>query len=105
VALGRQLDLVRPLGGGPQIEAEVAWAVRYELALGLDDVLSRRFRLSMAQRDRGASIAPRVAEILGAELGWDDARQAAEVEAFLAGAHREYDVPVGDPVAPGGVPA
>jgi glycerol-3-phosphate dehydrogenase len=105
VALGRQLDLVRPLGGGPHLEAEVAWAARDEWALGLDDVLSRRFRLSMAQRDRGASIAPRVAEILGAELGWDDARQAAEVEAFLAGARREYDVPVGDPVAPGGVPA
>ena len=31
--------------------------------------------------DRGAAIAPRVAAILGAELGWDEARQAAEVDA------------------------
>ena len=73
VRLGRELDLLRPVSGDvPHLEAEVAWAVREELALGLDDVLSRRMRLSMARRDRGASLAPRVAAIMGAELGWDD---------------------------------
>jgi glycerol-3-phosphate dehydrogenase len=71
----------------------VAWAVREELALSLDDVLSRRMRLSMARRDRCASLAPRVAAIMGAQLGWDGARQAAEVDAYLAAVHREYDVP------------
>ncbi len=85
VALGRELDLLRPLAADiPQLEAEVAWAVRHELALDLDDVLSRRMRLSMARRDRGAAIAPRVAAIVGAELGWDEARQAAEVSTYLA---------------------
>ena len=34
---------------------------------------------------------------MGAELGWDAARQAAEVDAYLAGAHREYDVPSAEP--------
>ena len=102
VALGRELDLVRPLADGiPQLEAEVAWAVRHELALSLDDVLSRRMRLSMARRDRGAAIAPRVAAIMAAELGWDAARQAAEVDAYLATARREYDVPPAEPVAAG----
>jgi glycerol-3-phosphate dehydrogenase len=43
--------------------------------------------------DRGASVAPRVAAILGAELGWDGARQAAEVAMFLAAAEREFAVP------------
>jgi glycerol-3-phosphate dehydrogenase len=94
VRLGLVEDLLRPLASDvPHLEAEVAWAVREELALGLDDVLSRRMRLSMARRDRCASVAPRVAEIMGAELGWDAARQAAEVEAFLVAARREYDVP------------
>jgi glycerol-3-phosphate dehydrogenase len=94
VALGRTLDLLRPLDPDlPHLEAEVAWAVREELALGLDDMLSRRFRLSMARRDRVASLAPRVAAIIGAELGWDAARQAGEVATFLAAARREYDVP------------
>ena len=42
VRLGRELDLLRPLAEDvPHLEAEVAWAVRDELALGLDDVLSR----------------------------------------------------------------
>ena len=94
VALGQELDLLRPLADDcPQLEAEVVWAVRQELALGLDDVLSRRMRLSMSRRDRGEGIAPRVAELMGAELVWDADRQAAEVDDYLASAHREYDVP------------
>jgi glycerol-3-phosphate dehydrogenase len=43
--------------------------------------------------DRAASIAPSVAAILGAELGWDETRQAAEVDHFLGGARREFAVP------------
>jgi glycerol-3-phosphate dehydrogenase len=93
LALGRELDLVRPLGDGPALEAEVAWAVHAEHALSLDDILARRLRLAMVHRDRGASIAPRVAAIAGAALRWDTDRQAAEVEAYLAGARLEYDVP------------
>jgi glycerol-3-phosphate dehydrogenase len=92
--LGAGEGLLRPLADGlAQIEAEVAWAAREELALSLDDVLARRARLAAELPDRGASIAPRVAALLGAELGWDVDRQAREVESFLALAHAEYDVP------------
>ena len=102
MALGRELDLLRPLADDtPHLEAEVAWAVRHELALGLDDVLSRRMRLSMARRDRCASIAPRVAAIMAGELGWEAARQAAEVDAYLTTARREYDVPPAEPETAG----
>lgn len=94
VALGAELDLLRPLhDGSQQLEAEVAWAARHEHALSLDDVLARRTRIAMGLRDRGASIAPRVAAILGAELGWGENRQALEVESYLRSAHREFDVP------------
>ena len=55
VALGGELDLLRSLvAGRPFLEAEVAWAVRRELALSVDDVLSRRLRLSPELADRGA---------------------------------------------------
>jgi glycerol-3-phosphate dehydrogenase len=94
VALGRELDLLRPLG--PEIahlEVEAVWAVRTEVALSLDDVLSRRTRLSQELVDRGAAIAPRVAELIGPELGWSEADRAIAIETYLAGAHREYDVP------------
>jgi glycerol-3-phosphate dehydrogenase len=94
MALADDLDLRAPIGLGiDHLEAEVAWAARHELALTLDDVLARRMRLAPELPDRGASIAPRVAEILGDELGWDDARREREVAAYLAVARREYSVP------------
>jgi glycerol-3-phosphate dehydrogenase len=99
VALGAEHDLLRPLTAGRAfLEAEVAWAVRQELALSLDDVLARRTRLAQELPDRGTEIAPRVAEILGAELGWGESRRALEVQNYLASARREFSVaPPGPP--------
>jgi glycerol-3-phosphate dehydrogenase len=94
VALGRELGLLgRLVDGDDFLEVEVAWAARHELALSLDDVLARRIRLVHELPDRGASIAPRVAAILGTELGWDEERRGREVDAFLAGAAREFAIP------------
>lgn len=93
IVRGRDLDLLRPLAGTEHLEAEVAWAASVELAGSLDDVLSRRMRLAQELPDRGASIAPRVAAILGAELGWDAGRQMAEVDGYLAGARMEFGIP------------
>jgi len=99
VALGAELDLLRPLAPGRAfMEVEVAWAARQEMALSLEDVLVRRTRLAPELPDRGAEIAPRVAMILGAELGWGEARQALEVQNYLATARREFAVaPPGPP--------
>ena len=94
VALGREAGLLgRLVEGEDHLEAEVAWAARHELALSIDDVLARRMRIVHELPDRAAALAPRVAAIMGAELGWDETRQAAEVESFLAGARREFAVP------------
>ncbi len=101
VALGGKLGLLRPLvAGRPYIEAEVAWGVRRELALSIDDVLSRRLRLSPELGDRRTAVAQRVAEIMGAELGWGETRRALEVETYRSTASREYGV-----AAPGPDPA
>jgi glycerol-3-phosphate dehydrogenase len=98
VAVGAELDLLRPLlPGRPFLEAEVAWAARHELALSLDDVLARRSRLAQELPDRGASVAGRVADILGSELGWSDNRRVAEIEVYLASARREFAVAPPDP--------
>jgi glycerol-3-phosphate dehydrogenase len=94
VALGRAAGLLgRLVDGEDHLEVEVAWAARHELALSIDDVLARRMRIVHELPDRAAGIAPRVATILGAELGWDARRQASEVEAFLDGARREFAIP------------
>lgn len=94
IELGRELDLLRPLAPTiAQLEAEVAWSVRKESALSVDDFLSRRTRLAQELPDRGATVAPRVAELMGDELGWTVAAQAKAVDQYLESAHREYDVP------------
>jgi glycerol-3-phosphate dehydrogenase len=94
LAAGAAHGLNRPLAGGfPYLESEVAWAVEHELAQSLDDVLARRIRVAPELRDRGAAVAPRVAEIMGDALGWDAARRADEVTTYLDLAHRQFDVP------------
>ena len=94
VGLGRELGLLRPLAPDiAQLEAEVAWSVRNESALSVDDFLSRRTRLAHELPDRGEVVAPRVAELMGAELAWSAAEKSVAVSTYLASAHREYDVP------------
>jgi glycerol-3-phosphate dehydrogenase len=93
-ALGASLGLLGDLAPDrDHVEAEVVWAAREELALSLDDVLARRTRLATELHDHGAAVAPRVAELLGAELAWDEDRRRAEVERFIESSRQEYDVP------------
>ena len=75
------------------LEAEVAWAVEQELAMSLDDILARRLRLAIETRDHGASVAARVAAIVGPALGWSAERQVAEVATYAVAAAQEYGVP------------
>ncbi|HEY2636262.1 MAG TPA: FAD-dependent oxidoreductase, partial [Solirubrobacteraceae bacterium] len=86
------------LDGLPDLLAEVAWAAHAEQARSVGDVLLRRTRLGLlAAAELAASDAAvaRVAAVLGEELGWDAARQAAEVEAYRAEAGAEGVAPAG----------
>jgi glycerol-3-phosphate dehydrogenase len=94
LALGATLGIHGVLSPDVAVhEAEIAWAVRNELAHSLDDVLARRTRLAQELPDRGAQVAPRVAAIMGTELGWDADRQKDEVTRYLAAARKEFGVP------------
>ena len=62
----------------------VAYAARHEGALHLDDVLTRRTRLSIESWDRGLAATKQVAELMGAELNWDENTIAREVEHYEA---------------------
>ena len=84
------LDLIRedsswgrPLEHAPMfLRAEALLAVRHEGALHLEDVLMRRVRLDLEQRDRGLAAADEILEIMAAELGWDEQRIAKEKDSY-----------------------
>ncbi|MFL6159921.1 MAG: glycerol-3-phosphate dehydrogenase/oxidase [Marmoricola sp.] len=63
--------------------AEVIYAVTHEGARHLDDVLTRRTRISIETFDRGVLAAPQVAELMAGVLGWDAARVEEEVDHYL----------------------
>jgi glycerol-3-phosphate dehydrogenase len=68
----RDEALKRPLIKGlPHIEAEVIYAMRHEMAVTVEDVLSRRTRISLLARDGGASCTARVAQLLAEEIHVD----------------------------------
>lgn len=78
-------DLAQPLPGAPgYLAAEVVHAVSAEGALHLDDVLTRRTRISIETAHRGVETAPRVAELMARELGWDEERTTREVAHYTA---------------------
>ena len=68
----------------PYLEAEVTYGARAELAATTLDVLARRTRLATLDAAAACAAAPRVSALLAAELGWDDARSAAETAAAVA---------------------
>ena len=76
---------------GKYLGAEVAFAVQHEGALHLDDVLTRRTRLSVECEDRGVKGAPFVASIMAEALGWDTATVARELEHYEARVEAELE--------------
>ena len=76
--------LALPLKGAEDyLAAEVVYAVTHEGARHLDDVLTRRTRISIETFDRGVAAAPAVAGLMADELGWDRARLDDEVDHYL----------------------
>jgi glycerol-3-phosphate dehydrogenase len=68
----------------PYRACQVVWAVRHEYARTLEDVLARRTRALFLDTGASMAMAPRVAELMAAELGRDEAWQRQQVADFLA---------------------
>jgi glycerol-3-phosphate dehydrogenase len=77
-------DLRDPLEGTEDyLRAEVVYAVTHEGARHLDDVLTRRTRISIETFDRGVAAARPAAVLMAGELGWDATRLDDEVDHYL----------------------
>ncbi len=85
-------SLAEPLPGtDDHLGVEIHFAASHEGALHLDDVLTRRTRMSIESADRGVSAAPVAAAIMGAVLGWDEATTACEVDNYRSRVAAELD--------------
>jgi glycerol-3-phosphate dehydrogenase len=84
--------LATPLTGAPEyLAAEIAYAALAEGALHLDDVLTRRTRISFETPHRGTESAEHAAAIMGDALGWDKAVRDREVEHYRARVQAERE--------------
>jgi glycerol-3-phosphate dehydrogenase len=85
-------SLAEPLVPGlPYLRAEAIFAVRYEMATTVDDILSRRTRARLETRDASADAAAAVAVLLAPELGWDEAEQTRQVADYRARIDEELE--------------
>lgn len=85
-------DLAQPVAHGhPYLRAEVLHAAANEGALHLDDVLTRRTRLSIESWDRAADVAVPTASLMAEVLGWSDATLKDEVAHYEARVAAERD--------------
>lgn len=75
----------------PYLGAEVAYGVSHEGALHIDDILTRRTRMSVETEHRGIAAVEEVARIMARLLDWDDATVDREVEHYVARVEAERD--------------
>jgi glycerol-3-phosphate dehydrogenase len=75
----------------PYLRAEIDMAVRDEGAMHLDDILTRRTRISIETEDRGIEAAIETAKIVAPTLGWDDDAVEREITHYRARVEAERD--------------
>jgi glycerol-3-phosphate dehydrogenase len=81
----RDPSLLEPLTGAEEyLRVEVAYAATHEAALHLDDVITRRTRISIESPSRGVDSARAAAEIVAPVLGWDEEQTEREIAAYAA---------------------
>jgi glycerol-3-phosphate dehydrogenase len=77
-------DLAGPVAGAEDyLRAELVYAASHEGARHLEDVLTRRTRISIETFDRGVAAAPVAADLMGGVLGWTPEQTEREVKHYL----------------------
>jgi glycerol-3-phosphate dehydrogenase len=84
--------LLRTVPQAPDyLMAEIRYAVTHEAALHLEDVLTRRTRISIEYPHRGVGCARVIADMMAEILGWDAATRDAEVDSYVARVEAERE--------------
>ena len=83
-SLGREL-----VPGLPYLAVEAVWAVTHEMAVTLDDILTRRTRARLFDRRASRAAAQQVAALVAPHLAWSNDEQQRQVAAFVDECARE----------------
>ncbi len=76
--------MLEPLqNAGEYLRAEIKYAVTHEGAKHITDVLARRTRISIDTKHRGTECVEETAQIMAAELGWDEDTRQHEITAYV----------------------
>jgi glycerol-3-phosphate dehydrogenase len=75
--------------GLPYLRCEAIYAVTHEMAVTVDDVLTRRTRARLLDRRACVAAVRDVATLIGPHLGWDDTTRDASVAQFIDECARE----------------
>ncbi len=67
----------------PYTEAEVVWAIRFEMAETVEDILSRRLRVLFIDAKAAIEMCEKVAEILAIELKADNSWKDEQIKIFI----------------------
>jgi glycerol-3-phosphate dehydrogenase len=78
-------------GGGDYLRVEAVYAASHEGVLHVEDVLTRRTRISIEEWDRGVAAAAEVAALLAPILGWNADTVQQEVDRYLSRVQAERD--------------
>lgn len=78
--------------GLPVLCAELVYAVRYEAALTIADVLTRRTRLALIAGSAALGCLDTVADLMAKELAWNDEEKRRQISDFRAEFEAEYTV-------------
>lgn len=68
----------------PRLVGEIVWAVRHEMARTVEDFLARRTRALLLGAKTSIEMAPKVAEVMAAELGKDSDWQDQQVVEYTS---------------------
>ncbi len=77
----------------PYTVGDIVWAVRFEWARNVEDVLARRTRALFLDAAASIEIAPRVAGLMATELGHDHSWLTRQLESFNMAAMRYLPAP------------
>lgn len=94
-------DAASPLAPGYiPIAAEAVYTARHEMAAHLSDLLARRTRLAITDRNAGIGEGSRALEFMASVHGWSRSEKNRQQDAHQTEVERERGLAVAPPVAP-----